>query len=199
MIVKRSRRAVDRDYLDGRGEDQVKNGEKKGNSWYKATERLLYTYKSFPIRIMAIMQRIEMVRQQLEPSMVASYELREGKTYSVSSPVETAVINRIEGDTVRKLELKIKNLEALKEIVEVSIDTMLDQEQRQMIEMIYVKKMSWLQICEKQSFDKNTYYDQKNSIVKTLAWCFNYLSDEEAEEVLGLFMDQALWQKTKVL
>jgi hypothetical protein len=176
----------------------VSEGKKKGNTWYKATERMLYTYKSFPIRVMALMQQIEMVRQQLEPSIIASYEPHQGKSYSVSSPVETAAINRIEGDTIRKLELKIKNLETLKGIVEVSIDTVLDQEQRQLVKLIYEQKMPWQAIIQDLHIDKNTYYQKKNDIVKLLAWCFGYLPDDEAEDVLGLFMDQALWQEKKV-
>lgn len=171
----------------------------KKNQWYQATEKMLYTYKSFPIRIMALMQQIEIVRQQLEPSMIACYELREGKNYSVSSPVEKAAIDRIEGDAVQKLDLKIKNLRNLKEIVEISIDTMFDDEQRQLVDMIYYQNMTWQQICMELSIDKNTFYNRKNDIVKVLAWCFGYLPDDEAEQVLGLFIDQALWQKTKVV
>lgn len=170
----------------------------KKNPWYQATEKMLYTYKSFPIRIMALMQQIEIVRQQLEPSMIASYELHEGKNYSVSSPVEKAAIDRIEGDAIQKLNLMIKNLETIKEIVEISINTMLDNEQRQLVEMIYCQNMTWQQICMQLSIDKNTFYNRKNDIVKVLAWCFGYLPDAEVEQVLGLFMDQALWQKTKV-
>ena len=53
-----------------------------------------------------------------------------------------------------KIELAISNLETIKGIVEVSIDTMLDREQRQLVDMIYVKNMSWQQICDNQSIDK---------------------------------------------
>lgn len=171
--------------------------ENKKNKWYKATEKMLYTYRSFDIRIKSLGQQIEMIREQMEPSMIGSYERHEGITYTVSSPVETAAINRIEGDAIQKLERKIKNLSALKEIVEVSIKTMLDQEQEQLVALIYTRGMSWQQICMKQSIDKNTFYTKKNEIVKVLAWCFGYLPDEEAEEVLGLFIDQALWQKSR--
>ncbi len=169
----------------------------KKNEWYRATEKLLFTYKSFPIRIMALLQQIEMVRQQLEPSMIASYVLREGTNYSVSSPVETAALNRIEGDPILKIERKIKNLECLKEIVEVSVDTMLDQEQKLTVEMIYFQKKTWQDTCYDLMIDKNTYYARKDEIVKVLAWCFGYLPDEEVEQVLGMFMDQALWSKNK--
>ena len=171
---------------------------KLGNKWYKATERLLYTYKSFPIRIKALTQQLEIIRQELEPTMIAGYELREGKQYSVSSPVERAAIERIEGDAIQKIEQKIKNLETMQEIVEDSIGTMLDHDQRQLVEMIYWQQKTWQVICMELMIEKNCYYNQKNDIVKVLAWCFGYLPDDEAEKALGIFMDQALWQRARV-
>lgn len=162
----------------------------KKDSWYQATEKLLYACKSFPIRIMSLKQQIYMIRQQLEPSMIARYELREGTTNSVSSPVETAAINRIEGDAVVKIETKINNLENLKEIVETSIDIMLNPEQREMVDSRYFQKLTWQETCCELSIDKNTYYSRKDEIVKVLAWCFGYLPDEEVEEVLGMLIDQ---------
>ncbi len=170
---------------------------KKKNDWYRATEKLLYTYKSFPIRVMALMQQVEYLRQELEPRITPVYELREGTNYSVSSPVETAALARIEGDAILKLDRKIKNLEALKEIVEVSTDTMLSQEQKQTVDMIYFQKLSWQDTCSRLCIDKNTYYSRKDEIVKVLSWCFGYLPDEEVENVLGMFMDPILWQKEK--
>jgi len=172
--------------------------ERKKTKWYQATERMLYTYKSMPIRIMSLRQHIELVRQHLEPTMISNYELQEGKSYSVSSPVEAAALNRIEGEAVQKLELKIKNLETLKKIVEVSIDTMLDAEQRKLVKMIYFQNMTWQQTCMELSVDKNTYYAKKNDIVKLMAWCFGYMPDDVAEEVWGLFADQALMQRHMV-
>jgi|GEM_PF-1543158 len=181
------------------GETRLSEVKKKGNLWYKATEKLLYTYRSFPIRIMALRQQIEMVRQELEPNIVRSYEIHAGKTTSNLSPLEAAVINRIEGDTVQKLEQKINNLENLKKVVEVSIETMLNSEQRQLVNMKYYQHLTWQQICIELAINKNTFYDRKNDIVEILAWCFGYLPDDQVEEVLGLFMDKALWQqKSKV-
>ena len=170
---------------------------KKMNQWYQATEKMLYTFKSFPIRVMALMQQIEVVREQLLPGMVPFNELREGTNYSISSPVENAVINSIESNKIQEIERKINNLETLKEIVEISID-MLDHEQQQLVDMIYCRNMTWQQICMDLAIDKNTFYARKNDIIKVLAWCFGYLPEEEAEKVLGIFIDQALWQKTKV-
>lgn len=168
---------------------------RRKNEWYRATEKLLYTYKSFPIRTLSLRNQLEVVRKQYEPSIIASYELREGTNYSVSSPVETSVLNRLEGDAVLKIEAKIKNLENLKEIVETSIDIMLDPEQRKIIELIYFQKKTWQETCYELLIDKNTYYAQKDEIIKVLAWCFGYLPDEEVEEVLGMFMEPALWLK----
>ena len=172
---------------------------KKGNKWYKATERLLYTYKSFPLRIKSLLRQIENFRQELEPTMIAGYEPREGKSYSVSSPVERAVLERIEGDAILKIEQKIRNLETMQEIVEDSIGTMLDHDQQQLVEMIYWQQKTWQMICMELAIEKNTYYTRKNDIVKVLAWCFGYLPDDEAEQALGIFMDQALWQKARAI
>ncbi len=163
--------------------------KKKEHWWYRATEKLLYTYKAFPIKIKGFKQQLEIVQEQLMPSMVPSYELKEGITYSVSSPVEKAVINRIEGDKVQEIEQKIKNLVTLKEIVEGSIERMLSPEQKRLVALQYDKKQSWLQITQEMGISKNTYYDMKDEIVKILAWCFNYLPDEAVEENLGLFTD----------
>ncbi len=166
------------------------------SNWYQQTEALLYNYKSFKIRIMALMQRIDMVKERLMPSMIPAYELRESANYSVSSPVEKAVIERLEGDTIQKLERKIKNLEAMQEIVEVSIDTMLGPEQRRLVDLIYNQEQAWQQTCQSLHIDKNTYYRKKNEIVRVLAWCFGYLPDKEAEKVLGLFIDRTLWENS---
>lgn len=112
------------------------------SNWYRQTEALLYNHKSLKIRIMALVQRIDMVKEQLIPSMIPAYELRESANYSVSSPVEKAAIERLEGNTIQKLERKIKNLETMKKIVEISIDTMLDPEQKQLVNLIYNQKYS---------------------------------------------------------
>ena len=175
---------------------EKKKSSKKRNQWYRQTEALLYNYKSFKIRIMSLEQQIEIVKEQFIPSIVPAYELREGINYNISSPVEKAVIERLEGDTIQKLERKIKNLETMQEIVEVSINTMLDADQRQLLDLIYNQGQPWQQICHNLSIDKNTYYQKKNDIVKILAWCFGYLPEKEAEEVLGLFMDRSLWEKS---
>ena len=60
--------------------------------------------------------------------------------------------------------------------------------------MIYYQKLTWQETCCELAIDKNTYYARKDEIIKVLAWCFGYLPDKEVEEVLGMFMDQALWK-----
>lgn len=167
---------------------------RKKTWWYQATEKLLFTYKSFPIRIMALMQRLEIIREQMLPSMIPEYELREGTNYSVSSPVERAVMNRLESSQVQKIEQKIRNLEVLKEIVEISVDIMLNDLERKIVDTTYNKEEPWQNVCRTLSIEKSTYYEQRKRIIRKLAWCFGYLPDEEVEETLGLFIDQALWQ-----
>lgn len=160
----------------------------KKNEWYRATEKMLYTYPSFEIRIMSLNQQAENLRQQMEPSIIFNYELREGRSNTVNSPVEKAVINRIESEPIIKVRQKIDQLKALKEIVQTSIDLMLNPEQTQIVQMIYFKKMTWQETCCDLCIDKNTYYARKDETVKILAWCFGYLPDEEVEEVLGVLV-----------
>ncbi len=134
------------------------------------------------------MQQMDAAKEQLIPSVVPSYELREGTYYTISSPVESAVIERIEGDAIQKIECKIKNLETMKEIVEISIDTMLDSEQKQLVDLVYNQECPWQRTCIELHIDKSTYYRWKHEIVRVLAWCFGYLPDEEAGGVMGLFV-----------
>jgi hypothetical protein len=99
-----------------------------------------------------------------------------------------------------KIERKIKNLEAFQEMVEVSVDTMLDYEQRKFVDLVYFKNMIWQQISKQKKTDKNKFYARQNNTIKVLAWCFGYLPEDEIEGVLGIFMNQApvLWEHTKV-
>ncbi|MEN6349316.1 MAG: hypothetical protein ABFD08_07985, partial [Syntrophomonas sp.] len=71
---------------------------------------------------------------------------------------------------------------------------MLSKEEQELVERIYYKQQTWQFICAEKSIDKNTFYDLKNGIVSILAWCFNYMPDDIAETVLGIFVDQAVWQ-----
>lgn len=168
--------------------------KKKSNWWYRQTEAILYAAKGFPIKIKALQQQREMILESIEPSIISNYNLIEGTNYCVSSPVEAIAIKRADGDPVVWLDRRIKNLITLSEIVADSVVTMLNEEEQEMVELIYNKNLTWQTICEAKSFDKNTFYLKKNAIVSILAWCFNYMPDEVAEEALGIFMDQALWQ-----
>ncbi len=163
---------------------------KKKEIWYQQTEALLYRYKSFPIRIMALKQQKEMLQEQMMPRTTCVYEPREGSYYTLSSPVENAVINRLEGDVIQEIDRKIKALESFREIIEMSMNTMLSEEQKCLIKTIYFQRNTWQQTCCILSIDKNTYYEKKNELVRLLSWCFGYLSEAEAQNVLGLIIDQ---------
>ncbi|MEA4924928.1 MAG: hypothetical protein VB084_06390 [Syntrophomonadaceae bacterium] len=170
---------------------------KKKDLWYRQTEVLLYKYRSFPIRIMALMQQKELLQEQMLPRTISTYEIREGSSgYNTSSPVENAVINRLEGDAIQKIDREIKELSSLRELIEISIDTMLTDEQKSLIQSIYYQQNSWQKTCDIMSIDKNTYYEKKNEIIKVLSWCFGYLPDLEVQEVLGLFMNQGSLQQS---
>ena len=183
---------------------------RKREKWYQKTESLLYNFPSFEIRIRSYMAIIEDTKNMLSadrfnfadtPSgIVSAYGLKEGRNYSVSSPVEVD-INRLiirQNELETKYQRKIENLQRWKEIVETSLEVMLDPDQRQLVEMTYFKRLPWQQICQQRVIDKNTYFNERRNIIKVLAWCFGYLDDEEAREVLGLFAEEELWQRKVV-
>lgn len=164
---------------------------RKKEQWYQDTEKLLYSYKSIPIRIMGLVQQLEILREQMAPSMIRSYELREGKNYSVSSPVENAVINRLENEKVRRIEQEIKNLENQKKIIELSLERMFDDEERQIIDLTYIKKKSWQYVCSDlgiKGMEKDTYYRKRKNMIHKMAWCLGYLP-EDIEHPLTLAND----------
>lgn len=167
---------------------------KRSDKWYRQTEALLYAAKGFPIKIKVLQQQRDFILESIQPSIISNYNLIEGISYRVSSPVEAAAIKRADGDPVKWIDRKIKNLVALSDIVQTSIDTMLTRDQKDLVHRIYFRAQTWQIICNDLSIDKNTFYSQKNSVVSVLAWCFNYMPDDVAEEALGIFMDQALWQ-----
>ena len=180
---------------------------RKREKWYQKTESMLYNYPSFEIRIRSHQAFIEDVQGysigliDATPSgTVGSYSSKEGTSYAVSSPVEKDVNHLI----VKQVELeakyrrKIENLKRWKEIVETSIDIMLDPGQRELVNLTYWKRLSWQQVCDQMVLDKNTFFNQRRDIVKVLAWCFGYLEDDEAREVLGLFAEEELWSRKVV-
>jgi len=183
---------------------------RKREKWYQKTESLLYNFPSFEIRIRSYMAIIEDTKNMLSadrfnfadtPSgIVSAYGLKEGRNYSVSSPVEVD-INRLiirQNELETKYQRKIENLQRWKEIVETSLEVMLDPDQRQLVDMTYFKRLPWQTICQDRLIDKNTYFNERRNIIKVLAWCFGYLDDDEAREVLGIFAEEELWKRKAV-
>lgn len=110
-------------------------------------------------------------------------------------------INRLiirQNELETKYQRKIENLQRWKEIVETSLEVMLDPDQRQLVEMTYFKRLPWQTICQDRLIDKNTYFNERRNIIKVLAWCFGYLDDDEAREVLGIFAEEELWKRKAV-
>lgn len=179
----------------------------KREKWYQKTEGMLYNYPAFEIRIRSHQAFIESVREcnissiDATPSgMIRSYELQEGSNYNISSPVEKDVNHLIikQNELEAEYRHKIEKLKQWKEIVEASVNNMLDPEQKELINLTYWKRLPWQQVCQQMVLDKNTFYNQRRYIIKVLAWCFGYLEDDEAREVLGLFTEEELW-KNKVV
>lgn len=177
---------------------------RKREKWYQKTESMLYNYPSFEIRIRSHQAFIEEVKgsniglSDTTPSgTIGSYGSKDGTSYNVSSPVERDVNHYIvkQNELEAKYRRKIENLKRWKEIVETSIDIMLDPGQRELVNLTYWKRLSWQQVCDQMVLDKNTFFNQRRDIVKVLAWCFGYLDDDEAREILGLFAEEELWKR----
>lgn len=177
---------------------------RKREKWYQKTESMLYNYPSFEIRIRSHQAIIEEVKgsniglSDATPSgTIGSYGSKDGTSYNVSSPVERDVNHFVikQNELEAKYRRKIENLKRWKEIVETSIDIMLDPDQRELVDLAYWQRLSWQQICQQMIIDKNTFFNKRRDIVKVLAWCFGYLDDDEAREILGLFAEEELWSR----
>ena len=132
--------------------------------------------------------------------LIGAYGDKQGNSYNISSPVEADINNLLvrQVEVEAKYRRKIENLQRWKEIIETSIDIMLDPDQRQLVNLAYFKRLPWQRICQDKLLDKNTYFNERRNIVKVLAWCFGYLDDDEAREVLGLFAEEELWKRKAV-
>ncbi len=162
----------------------------KKSKWYQEAEAILYNYKSFPIRVHALEERIKALQNNVMPSsrtLVSSYQLREGKNYGVYSPVENDAIKDL--DSIFKMEQKIKQLSTIIEIIDHSVEVMLDEEEKAIIDLTYNKQKSWQYICSDlgiQGLEKDVYYRKRKQIIHKMAWCLGILPDDEGEKLLGI-------------
>jgi RinA family phage transcriptional activator len=115
---------------------------------------------------MVVGQQLDQVHSEIPYASSANFE--------ISEP-----INILDGVAVRDLEKEIRRMQVLEEIVKSSINDMLNEDQKILVDLIYFQKLSWWQICDKLVINKNTYYKRKNELIKILAKCFNYIPDEE--------------------
>lgn len=155
---------------------------KKRDRWYQATEKLLYMHPSFPIRVAALREQI-LELENMELKVTAVYSGDGAQKSGVSEQVASMAVRVVDG--VGRLERKIKNLEALYVIVERSVNTMLDEEQQRMVDLIYYKGKSWEEVCRVMGIDKNTYYDKKHAMIRVLAWCFGQIDSGEVMIEVG--------------
>lgn len=129
-------------------------------------------------------------------TLVSSYRLREGKYYGVYSSVENDAIRDLEA--VHKTQQMIQQLKALMELVEHSLEIMMDAEEKAIINLTYNQKKSWQYICSDlgiQGLEKDVYYRKRKQIIHKMAWCLGLLPDEEADEVLGISPIDAYLEK----
>jgi len=158
--------------------------------WYQETEALLYNYKSFPIRMRALEEKIKTWQDHIIPSsqtLVSSYRLREGKYYGVYSSVENDAVRDLEA--MHKTQQMIRQLQNLIKIVDHSLEIMMDEEEKAIIDLTYNKKKSWQYICSDigiPGLEKDVYYRRRKQIIHKMAWCLGLLPDDEADELLGI-------------
>ncbi|MGS0763716.1 hypothetical protein [Syntrophomonas curvata] len=129
-------------------------------------------------------------------TLVSSYRLREGKYYGVYSSVENDAIRDLEA--VHKTQQMIQQLKTLMELVEHSLEIMMDAEEKAIINLTYNQKKSWQYICSDlgiQGLEKDVYYRKRKQIIHKMAWCLGLLPDEEADEVLGISPIDAYLEK----
>ena len=165
--------------------------KKKRQQWYKHTEKLLYSFKGFPLQRMVLMQKLENQKLLLMPSVTSSYEPKYSTTRTVQNTLETAVLERIEWDAVQKLEVKIKNLEHNVDMIEAAMDVMLTSEQRNIVRLHYFEQHVWFHNANILGMSKSTYFRAINLIIIKLAWSFNILPDRESREFMMELLAEA--------
>jgi hypothetical protein len=147
------------------------------DKWYRATEKLLYMYPGMEVRIEALNNQVDIVKNLISPRIVSRYEVIEGKSYRVGNAVEQATIERIESREIGRLQRKIRKTKSEKEVVERSLGILTEEEQL-LVKMIYWDQLPWSDICDISGVSRNTFYEKKNKMVKKLAWCYGYLDDK---------------------
>lgn len=138
---------------------------------FKATEKVLYEYKSLDIKIKNIQIDIETLKNDITLKAI-SYEERVGKTNAFSSSVENEVIHREEHVQMQidRLESKLRYNQNLKIKIEGALSQLSDQEMN-LVRLRYFTKehMTWLQVSYELGFEKNYCTQVRNKIINKLS------------------------------
>lgn len=138
---------------------------------FKATEKVLYEYKSLDVKIKNIAIDIETLKNDITLKAI-SYEERIGKTNAFSSSVENEVIHREEHIQIQidRLESKLRYTQNLKTKIEGALQQLTEQELK-LVKLRYFskEKKTWLELSTDIGYDKDYCIKIKNKIIKKLS------------------------------
>lgn len=89
--------------------------------------------------------------------------------------------NEVKLERFRK---RIEYLKAWKEVVDLSMDIMLDDDERAVIENCYFRRLSVRAGCRLFGISLPVYYGIKRRALETLGWCFGMVDEDELDELM---------------
>lgn len=138
---------------------------------FKATEKVLYDYKSLDIKIKNIQIDIETLKNDITLKAI-SYEERTGKTNAFSSSIENEVIHREEyiQEQINLLQARLKYYQSLKIKVEGALMQLTDHELK-LVELRYFskEKKTWEEVGQKLNYTREWSATMRNGIINKLS------------------------------
>ena len=137
------------------------------NELFRKTEGKLFDYKNIKNEIEAIDLEIEDIKNDYIGCGAISYEERTGPTYNISRSVENEVIKKEERITYLQYAKKKKEIKMKK--IEIAINNF-NIEQKELFNILYMsnkKKVPRYEILEAMHISKSTYYELRESLVKS--------------------------------
>lgn len=137
------------------------------NELFRKTEGKLFDYKNMKNEIEAIDLEIENIKNDYRGCGAISYEERTGLTYNISRSVENEVIKKEE--RINYLQYAKKKKEIKMKKIEIAINNF-NIEQKELFNILYMsnkKKVTRYEILEAMHISKSTYYELRESLVKS--------------------------------
>jgi RNA polymerase sigma factor (sigma-70 family) len=128
-------------------------------------ERLLRHYKTYKTGILNAEKQLE----YLFPSLIASYEVIEGKgAFILSSSTEKAVLDRLESKKALDIHETIHNYTLITEAIDKSLED-LEEKEREFVKLRYIENMSVNDVSRKLRYsEKNVFKIRKRTLEKLL-------------------------------